>query len=104
MRLNGRDLRSGNGGDDVRLLHRELAGIGLEIADPEAKEGVFGKNTLRAIRRFQDASGLPVTGIVDEATAKAINARFDESHADKPDHPDDTSAKDDGQAHDDAHD
>ena len=35
-------------------------------------DGVFGERTLEAVMRFQREAGLPVTGIVDQATWDAI--------------------------------
>ncbi|MCI9156076.1 MAG: peptidoglycan-binding protein [Lawsonibacter sp.] len=35
-------------------------------------DGVFGERTLEAVMRFQRETGLPVTGIVDQATWNAI--------------------------------
>ena len=35
-------------------------------------DGVFGERTLEAVMRFQREAGLPVTGVVDQATWNAI--------------------------------
>lgn len=76
MKLQGRNLSNGTRGDDVRLLHHELRLLGVRlIPDSETRPGIFGSHTLVAVREFQAKAGLKVTGIVDEATAKAINAR-----------------------------
>ena len=37
-----------------------------------AVDGVFGERTLEAVMRFQREAGLPVTGVVDQATWNAI--------------------------------
>src|SRR4051812_28782121 len=76
MKLQGRRLSNGTQGDDVRLLHRELLLLGFHlIPEDETHPGIFGPHTLVAVREFQQRAGLPVTGIVDEATAHAINEK-----------------------------
>jgi L,D-peptidoglycan transpeptidase YkuD (ErfK/YbiS/YcfS/YnhG family) len=56
-------------GDAVRVVQRALARGGY----PVAVDGVFGLQTYRAVRAVQLANGLKRTGIVDEATARALN-------------------------------
>ncbi|MCL4188322.1 MAG: peptidoglycan-binding protein [Rhodobacteraceae bacterium] len=48
-----------------RLIEQRLDALGLQ---PGAVDGTFDEQSRRAIRRFQRARGLPVTGYVDEAT------------------------------------
>ncbi len=45
-----------------------VLGENLAVIPPVAIDGVFGEATENAVRAFQSAYGLPVTGIVDEAT------------------------------------
>jgi peptidoglycan hydrolase-like protein with peptidoglycan-binding domain len=73
MNLQGRDLKLGLTGDDVRLLHDELAQIGFSILDPERKKTLFGPQTQTAVMKLQRGHKLRTSGIVDEATAKVIN-------------------------------
>ena len=40
--------------------------------DPGTTDGVMGTSTQEALRKFQQANGLPVTGTVDGQTAKAL--------------------------------
>lgn len=40
--------------------------------DPGTTDGVMGTSTQEALRKFQQANGLPVTGMVDGQTAKAL--------------------------------
>lgn len=40
--------------------------------DPGTTDGVMGTQTQEALRKFQKANGLPVTGMVDSQTAKAL--------------------------------
>lgn len=39
-----------------------------------AVDGVYGERTLEAVMRFQREAGLPVTGVVDQATWNAIHS------------------------------
>jgi hypothetical protein len=73
MNLQGRDLRPDDMGDDVALLHRELAAIGYKIDDAELARKVFGRTTQQAVQAIQERVGLPASGMVDERTAAAIN-------------------------------
>ncbi len=45
-----------------------VLGENLAVIPPVAIDGVFGEATENAVRAFQSAYGLPVTGVVDEAT------------------------------------
>jgi ABC toxin N-terminal region/Neuraminidase-like domain/Putative peptidoglycan binding domain len=74
MNLHNSSLGEGARGDVVKLLHRELALIGLVVPDPERSEGVFGQGTVAAVRRFQQEHRIAPTGAVDDETASAINA------------------------------
>ncbi|HEX9200977.1 MAG TPA: neuraminidase-like domain-containing protein [Acidobacteriaceae bacterium] len=73
MNLQGRDLKQDMSGADVRLLHSELAQLGIAIPEAESGHAVFGPGTRDAVMRFQKANNLPSTGVVDQATAQAIN-------------------------------
>jgi len=81
MELQGRDLSLQSPqmrGDDVALLQRELLQLGFtDISQQEINEKRFGARTGRAVRDFQEGHGLPVTGEVNEATARAINEAVD---------------------------
>ena len=58
-----RTLRTGDRGQAVRTVQQRL-GI--------AADGVYGTATARAVRRFQRAHGLRITGRVDAATRRAL--------------------------------
>lgn len=60
----GSTLRYGASGSTVRTLQSELGGI--------AVDGSFGPKTLAAVKAFQRAKQLPVTGAADAATWKAL--------------------------------
>ena len=64
------DLAKGDRGDDVTAVQRKLIDMGYlnDVAD-----GIFGKNTQNAVIAYQQAMGLPPTGIVDDATLNLLN-------------------------------
>ena len=74
MHLQGRNLSPRLQGADVQLLHSELVQLGLTIPADESRGQLFGPGTERAVQAFQATHQLPPTGIVDPATAVAINA------------------------------
>jgi hypothetical protein len=57
----------------VADLHQALTLIGLQIDNVETDNQRFGKSTLKGVSRFQEEHQLPVTGVVDEVTAQALN-------------------------------
>jgi peptidoglycan hydrolase-like protein with peptidoglycan-binding domain len=73
MNLQGRNLQEGFTGDDVHLLHTELAQLNLVASDDERARAFFGPTTLAMVQQLQQHT-LPASGIVDPATAAAINA------------------------------
>ena len=77
MNLKGRDLSKCMKGEDVRLLHDELEKLGFVIPLLETMLRYFGKATVRAVMAVQRQHGLPVTGVVDEHTARAINTALE---------------------------
>ena len=77
MKLQGRNLSIEMQGEDVKLLHSELKMLDLFIADDELSKSFFGGTTREAVMKFQKNSGIEPNGIVDKATAMAINASVD---------------------------
>ena len=45
--------------------------------DPGPIDGIYGPQTVAAVEQLQTDSGLPVTGFVDEATARALQDKLD---------------------------
>ena len=66
-----RTLRYGCKGDDVRELQEALTKFGY-LADKI--DGIFGKNTLAAVKNFQGSRGLVVDGIVGPKTWAALES------------------------------
>lgn len=60
-------------GQDVLEVQRELYKRGF---DPGQKDGVYGKKTERAVKRFQKANGLKADGIVGKRTYFALGIPF----------------------------
>ena len=76
-------LGPGMRGDDVESLNARLALLGY--LDGELSEE-YGADTGAAVRAFQAAAGLEVSGVADAATRKALSAE------DAPVNPDDPPA------------
>lgn len=58
---------------EVAHLHEALALLGFTVADSEKATHRFGASTQAAVRTFQTANRLRITGEVDKATAAALN-------------------------------
>jgi TonB family protein len=55
--------------DEARQVQERLRSAGY---NPGAVDGVPGPQTVAALRQYQTAQGLPVTGLLDEATRQAL--------------------------------
>lgn len=64
-------VKRGSASDRVRFLQR---GLTAALAEPLTIDGVFGTRTTSAVRAYQQAVDLPVTGIVDRATWTALQS------------------------------
>ncbi len=71
-------LRAGMTGEDVRALQEMLEAAGFEVGGPD---GVFGPETLRAVKEFQRAHDLHVDGIVGAETWSRLSAQAAEASA-----------------------
>jgi peptidoglycan hydrolase-like protein with peptidoglycan-binding domain len=60
-------LRQGSSGAAVKVLQRALGGL--------AVDGAYGPRTTAAVKAFQKAHRLPVTGVTDAKVWKALEAR-----------------------------
>lgn len=63
-------LRFGSIGSDVTALQEVLIAAGITLRG--GADGVFGAATQTALAQYQQAKGLPQSGVVDEATANAL--------------------------------
>lgn len=66
-------LKKGSKGSYVSLLQTQLLNRGYKLPKYGA-DGSFGAETEAAVKLFQQDWGLPVTGIVDEATWKLLES------------------------------
>ena len=68
------ELSVGSRGDGVRVVQYLLLYVSQfdNRVPPISVDGIYGENTAAAVRAFQTLSGLPVTGITDEATYSAL--------------------------------
>ena len=62
-------LKKGDKGTDVLIMQTTLALMGY---DPGKLDGVYGTNTIAAVKRFQEVAGLSVTGEADANTLKLL--------------------------------
>ena len=60
-------------GPDVGNLQAALALFELPVVDQERSNQRFGRSTRQSVSRFQSDRQLSVTGVIDEATASAMN-------------------------------
>ncbi|MBD2565346.1 MULTISPECIES: peptidoglycan-binding domain-containing protein [Nostoc] len=73
MNLEGRNLEPNMSGDDVHRLQTELNQLGFTLG----VNGLFDSMTFLAVQRFQRDHGLEANGMVNEETARRINAEVD---------------------------
>lgn len=63
----------GERGEPIKALQTALnAALGLKKKQRIATDGVFGKGTVTALKKFEEASGLPIDGIADEQVITAL--------------------------------
>ena len=67
-----RTLRNGNEGDDVLALKQKLKSLGFFTA--KAETGAFNDALESAVKAYQQANGLDITGVADAALQEAIFA------------------------------
>jgi hypothetical protein len=79
-------LKKGMRSDEVRALQEMLKSNGADIG----VDGIFGKDTLKAVQEFQKSQGLEVDGLVGKDTRKALEglgATAQDSQAQAQDQP-----------------
>lgn len=71
-----RTLKKGSTGDDVKKAQRALKELGYNLGEfgeeLDGIDGIIGDVTESAIKAFQAANNLEVTGIIDEETLEAL--------------------------------
>ena len=65
-------LRRGDSGPEVAAMQQLLLKWDPKCLPEYGADGDFGKETEDAVKAFQKAKGLPVTGVYDAATEKAL--------------------------------
>lgn len=73
-------VRPGNSGDDVRCVQLRLRQV-MSVDLGSDPDGRFGPGTETAVRRFQQASGLSVDGVVGASTARILGIWQDRAGA-----------------------
>lgn len=64
-------IERGMSGDDVKKLQDRLTQLGYDIGSAGA-DGIFGKNTQAALKKFQKDVGLTIDGIYGKATHNSL--------------------------------
>ena len=64
-------LKDGSTGDDVRKIQEALVSMGYSL-DKFGSDGIFGSETVAAVKAFQEAKGLTVDGIIGPDTLAAL--------------------------------
>lgn len=67
-------LRRGDEGSAVEKMQRALLLWNPDCLPEYGADGDFGSETEKALKAYQKEAGLPVTGIYDEATRKALTS------------------------------
>ena len=65
-------LSKGDYGTAVTAMQQALLAWDAKCLPKYGADGDFGSETEKAVRAFQESAGLPVTGVYDEATRKAL--------------------------------
>jgi peptidoglycan hydrolase-like protein with peptidoglycan-binding domain len=66
------ELRRGDSGEAVKAMQQLLLKWDPDCLPEYGADGDFGKETEDAVKAFQRVKGLPVTGVYDAATEKAL--------------------------------
>lgn len=74
--LGDRSLSSGSKGSEVKELQQKLTQLGYQLGKAD---GVYGKKTEDAVKRFQKNRGLKVDGVAGEKTIKELKRLTGES-------------------------
>ncbi|MDO4568675.1 MAG: peptidoglycan-binding domain-containing protein [Clostridia bacterium] len=64
--------------ESLQTMLREISRVD-EAVPPVIPDGIYGDQTARSVVRFQEAKGLPATGVVDLDTWDAIVRAFDQA-------------------------
>ncbi len=66
-------LKKGSKGEAVKRLQENLQQMGY---DPGTVDGIFGPNTVKAVKHFQTDYGLDADGIVGPKTWEALEGAY----------------------------
>jgi peptidoglycan hydrolase-like protein with peptidoglycan-binding domain len=75
-------LRLGERGHEIAILQEKLVRLGMTDAKGNelSPDESYGPRTKQAVEKFQKQEDLPITGIADALTLKAINRKIDPLH------------------------
>ena len=77
-------LSRGDHGSAVTAMQKALLAWDEKCLPKYGADGDFGSETEKAVKAFQEADGLPVTGVYDEATRKALTDWKPQEGPEKP--------------------
>ena len=66
-------LKNGSRGDDVKKLQQSLIDAGYDVGKTGA-DGIYGPNTIAAVKQYQQRNGLAVDGIAGPKTMSSLNS------------------------------
>ena len=69
-------LRLGGRGESVRAIQNALVRLRFDVGNASV-DGIFGRDTQAAVRRFQQAKGLSASGEVDRETLLLLDTALD---------------------------
>ena len=80
-------LSRGDHGSAVSAMQESLLKWNPKCLPKWGADGDFGSETEKAVKAFQEAEGLPVTGVYDETTRKALTNWTPQEEPEKPEKP-----------------
>ena len=79
----GAGFDSASGDENVKKIQTQLKNLGYDLGEfgenADGVDGQLGSMTEAAIRAFQEANGLEVNGIIDDATLEALRQSVDDT-------------------------
>src|SRR3954447_10958913 len=80
-RFGQRTLHTGSAGHDVKVLQSWLGHMGFRTSI----DGSFGRHTRWNVRRFEQARGLPINGVVTLSDARSMRSAMSSHYSYVPD-------------------
>lgn len=78
--LSSKTLEKGSKGNEVKALQQALIDAGYNVGSSGA-DGIYGTNTVNAVKQYQRDNGLTADGIVGKNTIASVNQKISSSSA-----------------------